>query len=74
MHRVDMSTPIIPLNLGLEYHTIHWSQDISSAHKSYGRSCREFQWRQHHPTRRVLAVHMAMGQDNELEWRIGQPY
>jgi hypothetical protein len=25
------------------------------------------------PTRRVLAVHMAMDQDSELEWRIGQP-
>jgi hypothetical protein len=33
-------------------------QDVA-AHQSYGLSYREFQWRQHHPTRLVLAVHMA---------------
>jgi hypothetical protein len=47
-------------------------QDVA-AHQSYNLSCCEFQCRQRHPTRRVLAVHMAMDQDSELEWRIGQP-
>jgi hypothetical protein len=31
-----------------------------ATHQSYDRSCHEFQWRQRHPTRRVLVVHMAM--------------
>jgi hypothetical protein len=48
-------------------------QDVA-AHQLYDLSYREFQWRQRHPTRRVLVIHMAMDQDGKLQWRIGQPY
>jgi hypothetical protein len=46
-----------------------------AAHQSYGLSYREFQTSSgdSHPNRRILAVHMAMDQDGELDCRIGQP-